>query len=262
MLREATQALSTEPDELPKSVWEIIEVHRYRAVRAISLAGITLSLGTGLASFLQNFNLGEFVTSAIPTFSVFLIALILNRHDHSARRSGPFLAVCSAVAMVAVRSFYAPEAAGHFLFFPAGALGGVLLMGFRAGLLVAFTTLAGLYIMYFVNLHYQALPTLVQADTPVEFVAAFVMPLIMIILAGRMLTDVQREYEASNRLLFEYLNRYRSLMSLLTNDLTSSISELREAERRDDTEAVKHSFSIIKNILVTAKKLRGESIPT
>ena len=262
MLKEATQALSKDPDGLPKSVWEIIEMHRYRAVRAISLAGITLSLGTGLASFLQDFSMGAFVTSAIPTFSVFLVAVILNRHDQSARRSGPLLAVCSAIAMIAARSFYAPEAAGHFLFFPAGALGGVLLMGFRAGLLVAFMALAGLYIMYFINLHYHAFPALVQADTTAEFVAAFVMTLIMILLAGRMLTAVQKEYEASNRLLFEYLDRYRSLMSLLTNDLTKSIAELRDAERRDDTDAVKHSFSVIKDILATAKKIRGESLPT
>jgi hypothetical protein len=194
-------------------------------------------------------------------FSVFCCALILSRYDRSARRSGWVLTIFSALAMIGVRFVSSPQAAGHFLFFPAAALGSVLLVGFRAGLILASTTLVGLYVVYFVKLYYHPFPDLISADTPATFVGAFVMTLVMIILAGRLLRDVQTEYEASNRLLSNYLDHYRSLLSLLTNELMTSIANLKEAQHLNDKAGVKNSFKIIQEILATARRIRGESVP-
>ncbi len=261
MFEGAARALPARSGELPRSVWEIIETRRYEAVRGICVAGLIISLSSDVTSLLQSGRRAEFAVRTIPFFVVFLGIWILNHHDRNARRSGLLLAVFSAIAMVTVRSFYAPQAAGHFLFFPAAALGAVLLVGFRTGLLLSITTLTGLYVVYFVNIRYQLFPVLIPEDRPATFVAALLMTLVMIFLAGRLLNDVQQEYEASNRMLSEYLDRYRSLLSLLTNDLTASISQLRDAERSQDHERVRQSFKLIQNTLATARRIRSESIP-
>jgi len=246
---------------LPKSLSETIEKRRYQAVLGISTAGLIILLGNGLSDFIEVGNPVELAARTIPVAAVFLSSILLCRYDRNARRSAPLLVVFSAVAMVVVRLFSASEAAGHFLFLPAGAIGSVLLLGFETGIMAASLTAAALFFVYAVNVYLHPFPVFIPADRPASFISAFLMTLVMIVLAGVFLNDMQRQYEKSNRLLREHLDKYRSLLSLLTNDLTTSISELKEAESENDVHGVRKSFKQIREVISTARKLRGESLP-
>jgi hypothetical protein len=258
VFRRATNGLLIRPANLPQPIWTIIERHRYDAVRVISIVGSIVALVGGIVNFVQVGSVREFASRTLPQLSVFLMALGVARHDGGARRAGPFLCLSSAAAMLIERLFSAPEAAGHFLFFPAAALGTVLLLGFGLGLLVASGTLATLYLVYLINIYFHPFPVFISMDHPIAFVQAFVMTVVMIVLAGRMVNDVQSEYEASNVLLTEYLDEYRSLLSLLTGDLTTSVSKLRTA---NDPSDVKTAFKTIRGVIETARRVRSKSFP-
>lgn len=260
MLKRTGKALSINLEEFPQPVFGIIQRRRYEAVQAISIAGLSIALGSGLLGFYWSRSPSEFAVRTVPISMAFLAALLLNQHDRDARRSGLALIVFSAVAMIVVRTFSAAAAAGHFLYFPAAAVGSVLLLGLRTGLLIAGSTLGALYIIYFVNVYFHPFPVFIPVDRTASIIGAFLMTLVMIILSGRLLRDVQREYEASNRLLTAHLDRYRLLLSLLTNELSAAIANLKEAASQDDGESVKKCFNDIHQVISTARRLRSESL--
>jgi len=261
MFKRSGKVIAVDLEEFPDPIWRIIERRRQEAVRGISIAGLAIVFAGGFFNFAEIGSLEEVLTRTVPMAIVFVTALLLTRHDGNAHRSGPILVVLSAVAMIVVRLFSAAEAAGHFLFFPAAAVGGVLLLGFRAGLFMAGATLAGLYIVYFINLYFHPFPVFIPVDRPATFVAAFLMTLTMIVLVGRLLNEVQRKYESTSWLLTVHLDRYRSLISLLTNDLSTSISQMRAAEARNHGEDIEKSVKEINRVIGAARKLRSESFP-
>jgi len=258
VFRQATSTLLVSPAQLPQPIWTIIERRRYDAVRVISTVGSIVALVGGIVNFVQVGSAREFASATLLQLIVFLLALGVARHDGSARRAGPFLCLSSAAAMLIERLFAAPQVAGHFLFFPAAALGTVLLLGFGLGLLVASGTLATLYLVYLINIYFHPFPVFIPADHSISFVQAFIMTIVMIVLAGRMVNDVQSEYESCNVLLTEYLDEYRALLSLLTGDLTTSVSKLRTAT---DPPNVKTAFKTIRGVIETARRVRSKSFP-
>jgi len=257
--KQIEKGLSINLEEFPESVLEVIRRHRYEAVRGISVCGFAIAMSVGLVNISFDRGAVESAIGVLPVSLAFLIAFFLNHHDRNARRSGLLLMILSAVAMISHTLFSAPGLVGHFLFFPAAAIGSVLLAGLWTGLIIAAATLGALYTVYLINLYVQPFPVLIQADQPASFVGAFLMTLVMIILAGRLLNDVQREYEASNRLLIAHLDTYRSLLSLLTNDLSASISNLKQASGEDNPHLVRESLKDIRKVIATARQLRGES---